>query len=76
MRPTTGSLSAGSLGSIPKLSPRIFNSSPSSSAAVSVYEEGVQWFLLFELLEEMQQCYLQPDVISYSAAISAFEKGE
>jgi len=38
--------------------------------------EGSQWQQALELLAEMQAQGLEPDVITYSAAISACEKAE
>ena len=37
---------------------------------------GQQWEQALSLLQEMGRSQLQPDVVSYSAAISACEKGQ
>jgi len=43
---------------------------------MSACEKGWQWREALILLHEMQLSRLEPNVVSYSAAISACEKGQ
>merc|ERR1712050_522266 len=42
---------------------------------ISACEKGAQWPRALSLFDEMQMARIQPDVITFNAAISACEKG-
>ena len=41
------------------------------NVGISACAKGTHWLLPFELLVEMRQWFLEPNVVSYSAAITA-----
>lgn len=48
----------------------------SCNTTISACEKGVQWEVALKLLQEMVHEVLMPNVVSYSAVITACEKGE